>query len=311
MVDIEAGADQMRREQAGANKIVRKRKLTLSDRLLYAMILVIGILAGQSMGAPIQGTSMETVQETTLSGTVTMAGSTSMETFVNALAEGFMNRYPQVIVTAEFTGSSAGIEAVLAGSVDIGNSSRRLRPEEKAAGAVEHVVALDGIVVVTDADNFVRELTKEQLGEIYQGNIRNWRQVGGTDTAIVVVGREAGSGTRETFEAFLGLEDTCAYANELHSTGAVMARVSSTPGAIGYVSFEVLDDTVSVVAIDGVMPTEEAIREGLYRLSRPYVMVTKGELEKQCETVREFFLYLDAEEGRSLLRRAGGILPDE
>ena len=192
----------MRREQAGANKIVRKRKLTLSDRLLYAMILVIGILAGQSMGAPIQGTSMETVQETTLSGTVTMAGSTSMETFVNALAEGFMNRYPQVIVTAEFTGSSAGIEAVLAGSVDIGNSSRRLRPEEKAAGAVEHVVALDGIVVVTDADNFVRELTKEQLGEIYQGNIRNWRQVGGTDTAIVVVGREAGSGTRETFEAF-------------------------------------------------------------------------------------------------------------
>lgn len=253
---------------------------------------------------------MQAVQDPALSGTVTMAGSTSMESFANALAEGFMNRYPQVTVTTEFTGSSAGIEAVLAGSVDIGNSSRRLRPEEKAAGAVEYVVALDGIVVVTGADNPVRELTKEQLRGIYQGKIRNWNEVGGTDTAIVVVGREAGSGTREAFEEFLGMEDKCVYANELNSTGAVMARTFSIPGAIGYVSLDVLDDTVSVLAIDGIMPTEDTIRNGSYGLGRPYVMVMKGEMEEQREAVRELFLYLHSEEGKALFKKTGVILPD-
>lgn len=278
--------------------------------LLIAMILIIGLLA---FGNRINGghnSPNPSNRSTPLRGTVTMAGSTSMEPIANTLAEGFMNRYPYVMVTAEFTGSSAGIEAVLAGSADIGNSSRRLRPEEKAAGAVEHIVALDGIVMITDAENPVRELTKGQLFAVYQGKVRNWREVGGQDRAIVVVGREAGSGTREAFEEYLELEDRCDYANELNSTGAVMARVSSTPGAIGYVSWDVADDTVAVLAIDGVKPTADTIRTGRYGLSRPFVMVTKGGVEEQCEAVREFFLYLESGEGRALFEKTGVILYD-
>lgn len=278
--------------------------------LLIAMILIIGLLA---FGNRINGghnSPNPSNRSTSLRGTVTMAGSTSMEPIANTLAEGFMNRYPYVMVTAEFTGSSAGIEAVLAGSADIGNSSRRLRPEEKAAGAVEHIVALDGIVMITDAENPVRELTKGQLFAVYQGKVRNWREVGGQDRAIVVVGREAGSGTREAFEEYLELEDRCDYANELNSTGAVMARVSSTPGAIGYVSWDVADDTVAVLAIDGVKPTADTIRTGRYGLSRPFVMVTKGGVEEQREAVREFFLYLESGEGRALFEKTGVILYD-
>lgn len=278
--------------------------------LLIAMILIIGLLA---FGNRINGghnSPNPSNRSTPLRGTVTMAGSTSMEPIANTLAEGFMNRYPYVMVTAEFTGSSAGIEAVLAGSADIGNSSRRLRPEEKAAGAVEHIVALDGIVMITDAENPVRELTKGQLFAVYQGKVRNWREVGGQDRAIVVVGREAGSGTREAFEEYLELEDRCDYANELNSTGAVMARVSSTPGAIGYVSWDVADDTVAVLAIDGVKPTADTIRTGRYGLSRPFVMVTKGGVEEQREAVREFFLYLESGEGRALFEKTGVILYD-
>lgn len=278
--------------------------------LLIAMILIIGLLAFGNRINDGHNSPNPSNRSTPLRGTVTMAGSTSMEPIANTLAEGFMNRYPYVMVTAEFTGSSAGIEAVLAGSADIGNSSRRLHPEEKAAGAVEHIVALDGIVMITDAENPVRELTKGQLFAVYQGKVRNWREVGGQDRAIVVVGREAGSGTREAFEEYLELEDRCDYANELNSTGAVMARVSSTPGAIGYVSWDVADDTVAVLAIDGVKPTADTIRTGRYGLSRPFVMVTKGGVEEQREAVREFFLYLESGEGRALFEKTGVILYD-
>lgn len=278
--------------------------------ILIAMILIIGLLAFGNRINDGYNSPNPSNRSTPLRGTVTMAGSTSMEPIANTLAEGFMNRYPYVMVTAEFTGSSAGIEAVLAGSADIGNSSRMLRPEEKAAGAVEHIVALDGIVMITDAENPVRELTKGQLFAIYQGKVRNWREVGGQDRAIVVVGREAGSGTREAFEEYLELEERCDYANELNSTGAVMARVSSTPGAIGYVSWDVADDTVAVLAIDGVTPTADTIRTGRYGLSRPFVMVTKGGVEEQREAVREFFLYLESGEGRALFEKTGVILYD-
>ena len=174
--------------------------------------------------------------ETDLSGTITMSGSTSMEKLANAVAESFMLKYPGVTVTAEFTGSGAGIEAVSAGTCDIGNSSRNLKEEELANGVVENIVAIDGIAVVVDPANTAAGLNKEQLIGIYTGEIKNWSEVGGADAPIVVVGREAGSGTRGAFEEILEIEDACAYANELDSTGAVMAKVASTPGAIGYVS---------------------------------------------------------------------------
>lgn len=252
----------------------------------------------------------EEATDKAVSGTITMAGSTSMEKLANAVAESFMAKYPDVTVTAEFTGSSAGVEAVLGGSVDIGNSSRNLKDEEKAAGAVENIVAIDGIAVVTDKENTATDLTTDQLVGIYKGEIKNWSEVGGTDEAIVVVGREAGSGTRGAFEELLGIEDACAYANELDSTGAVMAKVASTPGAIGYVSLDVVDDTVTSLSLDGVAATEENIKAGSYTLSRPFVMATNGEISAQSDAVQELFTYLKSDEGKELIKSVGLIIPD-
>ena len=245
-----------------------------------------------------------------LSGSITMAGSTSMEKLANAVAEVFMEKYPNVTVNAEFTGSSAGVEALLPGSVDIGNSSRNLKDEEKSGGAVENIVAIDGIAVVTDPANTVDGLSKEDLVKIYTGEVTNWKDLGGEDAAIVVIGREAGSGTRGAFEELLEIVDQCAYASELDSTGAVVAKVASTPGAIGYVSLDVLDETVKALSIDDVEPSEETIKAGKYLLSRPFVMATKGEISEQSEAVQEMFSYLQSEEGKELIKSVGLITVD-
>lgn len=245
-----------------------------------------------------------------LSGSISMAGSTSMEKLANAVAESFMAKYPGVTVTAEFTGSSAGIEAVTAGSVDIGNSSRALKDEEKAAGVVENIVAIDGIAVVVDPANTVKDLTKDQLISIYKGEIKNWSELGGEDAPIVVVGREAGSGTRGAFEELLKIEDACAYASELDSTGAVIAKVASTPGAIGYVSLDAIDDSVVAVSLEGVEATPENIKAGNYFLSRPFVMATKGEISEQSEAVQALFEYLASDEGKEVIAGVGLINVD-
>ena len=245
-----------------------------------------------------------------LTGAITMAGSTSMEKLANALAESFMAKYPGVTVTAEFTGSSAGIESMLAGSVDIGNSSRSLSEEEKSSGAVENVVAIDGIAVITDTSNAVTNLDIEQLTGIYMGEVRNWSEVGGSNEAIVVVGREAGCGTRDSFEALLEVKDMCAYANELNSSGVVIAKVAATPGAIGYVSLDVLDDTVRAMSLDGIEPTEENISAGSYLLRRPFVMATHGAISAQSKAVQQMFAYLKSEEGQELIGAVGLIVPD-
>lgn len=252
----------------------------------------------------------QTATPAELSGTIKMAGSTSMEKLANAMAESFMAKYPGVTVTAEFTGSGAGLEAVIGGSVDIGNSSRALKDEEKEAGAVENIVAIDGIAVVVDPDNTVANLTKDQLIGIYTGSITNWSELGGSDEPIVVVGREAGSGTRGAFEELLGVEDACAYANELDSTGAVIAKVASTPGAIGYASLDAVDDTVIAVALESVEPTVENIKAGNYFLSRPFVMATIGEISEQNELVQAWFAYLQSEEGKAVIEKVGLITVD-
>lgn len=242
-----------------------------------------------------------------LSGTITLSGSTSMEKLANALCESFMEKYPNVTATAEFTGSGAGIEAVIAGTVDIGNSSRNLKDGEKANGAVENIVAIDGIAVVVDPANQVPGLTKDQLISIYKGEVTNWSEVGGADAPIVVIGREAGSGTRGAFEEILKIEDACAYANELDSTGAVMAKVATTPGAIGYVSLDVVDDSVIALPLDGVEATAENIKAGNYFLSRPFVMATKGEISEQSELVQAWFDYVLGEEGQAVAAQVGLI----
>ncbi|HBC98974.1 MAG TPA: phosphate ABC transporter substrate-binding protein [Lachnoclostridium sp.] len=289
-------------------------------------ILTMGTLAGcGSKNAETQApdtkteavtTSGTTTAETTakedtasnLKGSISMVGSTSMEKFATALSEVFMEKYPSVTVQAEFVGSGAGIEAVTNGSADIGNSSRNLKDEEKAKGVAENIVAIDGIAVVSDPANTVDNLTKDQLINIYNGTTTNWKELGGADQPIVVIGREAGSGTRTAFEELLKLEDACKYSNELDSTGAVMAKAASTPGSIGYVSLDVLDDTVKTMKLESIEPTPENIKAGSYFLSRPFVMATKGEITEQSDLVKALFDYIYSDEGKDLVK-AVGLIP--
>lgn len=248
-------------------------------------------------------------QSTKLSGSLSMAGSTSMEKLANALSEGFMAANPGVTVNAEFVGSSAGIESLAGGKCDIGNASRALKDSEKASGVVDNTVAIDGIAMVVNKKNPVESLTKEQLVGIYTGTIKNWSEVGGPDTAIVVVGREAGSGTRGAFEEILGIEEKCVYANELDSTGAAMAKAASTEGAIAYVSLDVVNDTVNAVSLDGTAPTAENILAGTYFLCRPFVMATMGDISSQNALVQAFFDYIASSEGQKIIEKVGLILP--
>ena len=303
-----------------------KKRISKLTAVVSTVILTTGLLMGCGNTQESASTNVETekavsteaagsenVEETvedTLSGSISMAGSTSMEKLANAVAESFMTIHPNVTVTAEFTGSSAGIESLAAGSVDIGNSSRNLKDSEKESGAVENIVAIDGIAVAVDPTNALAGLTKEQLTDIYTGKVKNWSEVGGEDSVIIVVGREAGSGTRGAFEELLEIEDTCVYANELDSTGAVMAKVASTPGAIGYVSLDVVDDSVKALALDEVEPTVENIKAGNYFLSRPFVMATMDEISKQNENVQALFDYLKSDEGKEVISSVGLITVD-
>ena len=244
-----------------------------------------------------------------LSGTVTLAGSTSMQKLCEAMIESFEEVYPDITVTAEYTGSGAGLESLAAGKTDIGNASRALKDGEKETGAVENVVAIDGIAVITHKDNTVDNLTSEQLTDIYTGKITNWKDLGGADEAIVVLGREAGSGTRGAFEELLKVDDQCKYAQELDSTGGVLAKVASTPGSIGYVSLDVVDDTVKALSLDDVAPTEENIVAGSYKLSRPFVMATMGTIDEQNDLVKTWFGYVQSDEGKAVITAMGLILP--
>lgn len=290
---------------------MKKKTMMIAGMTMAA----VGVMTGCSGSTKTTDTKAETTAETKaetteaakLSGSISMSGSTSMEKFANALCESFMEKYPDVNVTVEFTGSSAGVESVLSGKCDIGNSSRNLKDEEKEKGAVENIVAIDGIAVAVDPKNTVNDLTKDQLVSIYTGKVKNWSEVGGSNMPIVVVGREAGSGTRGAFEEILKVEDQCVYANELDSTGAVMAKVASTPGAIGYVSLDAVDDSVIAVKLDGVEANAENIKAGTYFLNRPFVMATKGEISEQNELVKTLFDYIYSEEGQSVAAGVGLI----
>lgn len=287
--------------------------------LTGAAMMAAGLLAGCSSSstgttatattaaAATAGTTTAGTTSAGLSGSISMSGSTSMEKVANALCESFMKKYPDVTVTVEFTGSSAGVESVLSGKCDIGNSSRNLKEEEKANGAAENIMAIDGIAVAVDPNNKVTGLTKDQLTGIYTGSIKNWSEVGGENMPIVVVGREAGSGTRGAFEEILKVEDACTYANELDSTGAVMAKVASTPGAIGYISLDAVDDSVIALALDGEEPTAENIKAGTYFLNRPFVMATNGEVSEQSDLVQAWFAYVFSAEGQEVVKAAGLI----
>ena len=260
----------------------------------------------QSADAEEQGKNEESVE---LNGTIKLAGSTSMEKLCEAMSESFMEKNPGVTVTVEYTGSGAGLESLAAGSVDIGNASRGLKDEEKGSGEVENIVAIDGIAVITNKSCSIKDVTSKDLAKIYTGEITDWAELGGEEQPIIVIGREAGSGTRDAFEELLEVKDVCAYAQELDSTGAVLAKVGTTPGAIGYVSLDVVDDTVSGLKIDGVEPTEEEILAGNYMLQRPFVMATKGEISEQNELVQTWFNYINSDDGKEVIKQVGLIIP--
>ena len=244
--------------------------------------------------------------ETTLSGTVSTDVSTSMEKVINSLGESFMAMNKDVKFTYNPTGSGSGIQAVSEGRCDIGLSSRALKDDEKASGLVETVVALDGIAIVVNPENPVSDLDIDTIAKIYTGEITNWKDVGGNDAEIVLIGREAGSGTRDGFESITGTKDACQYRQELTSTGDVINTVSQNPDAIGYASLSAVGDSVKALTVGGVEATEATVKDGSYVVQRPFVLVTK-EGTKLSPAAQAFFDYALSADAASIIAAAGAV----
>ena len=241
-----------------------------------------------------------------LSGTVATDGSTSMEKVIGALGESFMAENPNVTFTYNPTGSGSGIQAVSEGRCDIGLSSRALKDEEKASGLKETTLALDGIAIIVNPENPVSDLDVETIAKIYTGEITNWKDVGGNDAEIVLIGREAGSGTRDGFESITDTKDACQYRQELTSTGDVIATVAQNPDAIGYASLSAVKDTVKALTVGGVAPSEDTVKDGSYVVQRPFVLVTKDG-EALSEAVQAFYDYALDPAQAELIGKAGAV----
>lgn len=275
-----------------------------------ALFAAVGVLTA-SMTAGCGSTSTETEtgapsNAASISGTVSTDGSTSMEKVIGALGEAFEAENSGITFTYNPTGSGSGITAVSEGRCDIGLSSRRLKDEEKAKGLKETVLAYDGIAVILNKENPIDDLTVEQIAAIYTGEITNWSQVGGSDLDIVLIGREAGSGTRDGFESITGTADKCAYRQELTSTGDVITTVSSNPNAIGYASLASVKDSVNTVKVNGVTPSEETIKSGEYKIQRPFVLVTKDGTELSS-AAQLFFEYATSGDANDIITGAGVV----
>ena len=260
---------------------------------------------GSGSGSQSNTNNSSTVE---LSGTVNTAGSTSMKDVMAVLTEVFEKENPGVTINYTGSGSGAGIEGATSGTCDIGLSSRALKDEEKESGAVENIVALDGVAIVINPANGVENLTVEQIAQIFTGEITNWSEVGGADGEIAVFGREAGSGTRGAFEEIVGVVDTCKYTNEYSSTGDVIGNVASNPNAIGYASLSAVDDTVKAVKVNDVAPSEDTVKDGTYEIQRPFVMVTKEGAELS-EAAQAFLDFAMSEEAADYIAAAGAVSP--
>lgn len=238
---------------------------------------------------------------------VTTDGSTSMEKVIGGLGEYFTEK-EGITVTYNPTGSGAGIKAVQEGRSDIGLSSRNLKDSEKGAGLKGTILAYDGIALVVNKSNTVSDISQEDIAKIYKGEITNWNQVGGADQEIVLIGREAGSGTRDGFESILKIEDKAKYRQELTSTGDVITTVSNTPGAVGYASLASLKDSIKTLKVNGIQPTEENIKNGKYVVQRPFVLVTKADKELGA-SAKKFFAYVTSKEAAEVISQAGVVSP--
>lgn len=241
-----------------------------------------------------------------VSGTVSTDGSTSMEKVIGALSESYMAANKDVTVNYNPTGSGAGITAVQEGTCDIGLSSRALKDEEKAAGLKETVLAYDGIAIIVHPDNPVSDLSIEQIAKLYTGEITNWKDVGGSDAEVVLIGREAASGTRDGFESITGTKDKCQYRQELTSTGDVITAVSQNPDAIGYASLAAIKDSVKALSVDGVTPSEATVKDGSYQVQRPFVLVTV-EGKALSAAAQSFFDYATSADAADIIAKAGAV----
>mgnify|MGYP002734307547 FL=1 len=266
--------------------------------VLCAAVMALSLFAGCGQKANDNGT--------TTGGTVSTDGSTSMEKVIGALGESFMEANSGTTFTYNPTGSGSGIQAVSEGRCDIGLSSRALKDDEKASGLKETTLALDGIAIIVNPQNPVKDLTLEQIAKIYTGEITNWKDVGGDDAEIVLIGREAGSGTRDGFESITDTKDACQYRQELTSTGDVITTVSQNPNAIGYASLASIKDSVKALTVNGVAPTEATVKDGTYLVQRPFVLVTK-EGAALSETAQKFFDFAISADAASIISAAGAV----
>ena len=266
--------------------------------VLCAVVMALSLFAGCGQKADDNGT--------TTGGTVSTDGSTSMEKVIGALGESFMEANSGTTFTYNPTGSGSGIQAVSEGRCDIGLSSRALKDDEKASGLKETIVALDGIAIIVNPQNPVKDLSLEQIAKIYTGEITNWKDVGGEDAEIVRIGREAGSGTRDGFESITDTKDACQYRQELTSTGDVITTVSQNPNAIGYASLAAIKDSVKALTVNGVAPTEATVKDGTYLVQRPFVLVTK-EGAALSETAQKFFDFATSADAASIISAAGAV----
>ena len=266
--------------------------------VLCAVVMALSLFAGCGQKANDNGT--------TTGGTVSTDGSTSMEKVIGALGESFMEANSGTTFTYNPTGSGSGIQAVSEGRCDIGLSSRALKDDEKASGLKETTLALDGIAIIVNPQNPVKDLSLEQIAKIYTGEITNWKDVGGEDAEIVRIGREAGSGTRDGFESITDTKDACQYRQELTSTGDVITTVSQNPNAIGYASLAAIKDSVKALTVNGVAPTEATVKDGTYLVQRPFVLVTKDGVALS-ETAQKFFNFATSADAASIISAAGAV----
>ena len=241
-----------------------------------------------------------------VTGTVSTDGSTSMEKVIMSLGESFQAENKGITVGYNPTGSGSGITAVSEGRCDIGLASRALKDDEKASGLKETVLALDGIAIIVNPENKVSDLTLEQIAKIYTGEITNWKDVGGDDAEIVLIGREAGSGTRDGFESITGTKDSCKYRQELTSTGDVITTVAGNPNAIGYASLAAVKDTVKALSVNGVAPSEATVSDGGYEVQRPFILVTKEGVELS-KAAQLFFDYATGKDAADIISAAGAV----
>ena len=269
---------------------------------IIAMMMVTVLAIGVMVGC---GSQKKSSASTDGSTSVSTDGSTSMSKVIESLSEAY-GEETGVEVTYNATGSGAGIEAVLAGRCDIGLASRDLKDEEKEKGLEGTILAYDGIAIIVHPENPVSDLSIETIAKIYTGEITNWKEVGGNDAEIVLIGREANSGTRDGFESITETEEKCKYRQECTSTGDVITAVASNPGAIGYASLASVKDSVKAVSVDGVKPSEKTVKDGSYAVQRAFVLVTKTDVEL-TESAQAFFEYATSEDANEVISGAGVV----